>query len=376
MAGKAPLGIGVVGTGAIGIRGALEHLTLPDVGGKVRVTAVCDPFPGRAEAAAKKYGVPAWYREYEALLDDPAVDAVTICSPISLHYEQGMMAIKAGKHVHFNKPMAISVKQADDLIRAAARKRVKIVASPGVMLHPVNQRIRRALLEGKIGRPVWAVTGMSISDYHLKEEFRKGGKDPLANIDPSWYFKKPGGGPMWDVVVYALHLLTGILGPAKRVTALSGQVVKFREFAGRKIRCEMDDNTLLLLDFGKSLFAFVYGTLSGSLTPAVPRMRTVVIFGTDGEIRGHELNGKLLRKKTDHQPHVVGVHKEMKESHVFEDIMQLVDWVRDGKPSIVTAAHARHVIEIIEAGYRAAETGKTVDLKTRFTPLPLDRLAV
>jgi predicted dehydrogenase len=65
-------------------------------------------------------------------------------------------------------------------------------------------------------------------------------------------------------------------------------------------------------------------------------------------------------------PHVVGPHRTMPESHVFEDIMQLVDWVADGTPSRVTAEHARHVIDIIESGYRAAETGTTQTLMTSF----------
>jgi predicted dehydrogenase len=59
----------------------------------------------------------------------------------------------------------------------------------------------------------------------------------------------------------------------------------------------------------------------------------------------------------------------MVESHVFGDIMQLVDWVRDGKVSIVNAQHARHVIEIIEAGYTAAATGQTQNLHTSFKPM-------
>ena len=97
------VGMGVVGTGAIGIRGALTHLTQPDVADRVRVTAVCDPVPGRAEAAARTYGVPSWYLSYEELLADPTVDAVTLCSPIGLHYAQGRQAIEAGKHVHYDK---------------------------------------------------------------------------------------------------------------------------------------------------------------------------------------------------------------------------------------------------------------------------------
>ena len=64
----------------------------------------------------------------------------------------------------------------------------------------------------------------------------------------------------------------------------------------------------------------------------------------------------------------------MRESHVFEDMMQLVDWIRDGTPSIASAEHARHVIDIIEAGYRAAETGETQELRTTFEPLALEAI--
>ena len=63
---------------------------------------------------------------------------------------------------------------------------------------------------------------------------------------------------------------------------------------------------------------------------------------------------------------MVGVHRSMEESHVFEDIMQLVDWIREERSTIVTAEHARHVIEIIEAAYRSARTGNTQTLRTTF----------
>ena len=114
------VGMGVVGAGAIGLRCALSHLSLPDVQDRVRLAAVCDPAPGRAEAAAGKFGVPAWYEEYEPLLADPNVDAVTLCSPIGLHYEQGMAAIEAGKHVHFNKTMATKAAECTEMIDRAA----------------------------------------------------------------------------------------------------------------------------------------------------------------------------------------------------------------------------------------------------------------
>jgi predicted dehydrogenase len=367
---KEPLGIGVVGAGAIGIRGALMHLSLPDVQDRVRLAAVCDPVPGRAKAAAERYNVAAHYETFEKLLEDSAVRAVTICSPIGLHYTQGLAAINAGKHIHFNKTMTTTVDEADSLISRASEMDVRIVASPGQMLHPHNQRIRRAVLEGTLGQVVWAITGTAgVGDYHMNEEFRTG-EDVLTDVNPTWYFKKPGGGPQYDVTVYCLHTLTGILGPARRVTALSGLVIREREYLGEKILCDMDDSTFMLIDFGESLFAFVYGTVTGRLG----QLGQPNIYGTAGAVIGTQFGENELKRPDDHQPNVVGQHANMLESHVFEDMMQLVDWVRDGTPSIADAQHARHVIDIIESGYRAAETGLTQELRTSFEPLPLAAL--
>ncbi len=366
-----PLNYGVVGAGAIGIRAALSHLSLPDVQDRVRLAAVCDPVPGRAKAAAEKYGVPAGYLTYEELLADPNVDAVTLCSPISLHYEQGMQAIAAGKHVHFNKTMTITTAEADRLIDAAATKGVHLVASPGMMLFPHNQRARRLVLEGALGKLAWAISGTSgVGDYHMHEEFRTG-QDILTDVNPSWYFKKPGGGPQYDVTVYCLHILTGIVGPAKRVTAFSGMVIPERDYHGQAIACDIDDNTHLLLDFGDAFFGVVYASPKGGLTEGF----NPNIYGLQGSITGTKFGGLDLKQPDSLPPHVTGKHAQMAEYHVFEDMMQLADWVIDGRPSIAGPEHARHVIEIIEAGYRAAETGATQTLKTTFTPLPLDALA-
>ena len=366
------LGIGVVGAGSIGIRAALEHLCLPDVQDRVWLAAVCDPVPGRAQAAAEKYGVARAYEAYEDLLADPGVEAVTLGSPIGLHYEQGLAAIHAGKHVHFNKTMTTTCAQATHLIEEAAMRDVRLVASPGQMLRPLNRRIRRMLQEGALGRLAWAATGAAFGAYHEHEGVRQG-EDVLSNINPAWYWRQPGGGPMYDMTVYGLHALTGILGPAKAVTAMSGVGLAEREYRGQTYACDAHDNTFLTLDFGDTVFAFVYGALAGTLTP----FGQPCFFGTQGQIIGKDLNGQAIdypgKAEADaagHDnvllPHVVGKHRELGESHVFEDIMQLVDWVREGMPSLCTAEHARHVIEIFEAGYRAAETGRTQALTTTF----------
>lgn len=368
--------MGIVGAGTIAQRGIMPHLAVDDMKDKVKLQSVCDPVPGRAAAMAEKYDMPHSSESYEELLEKGNVDAVSICSPIGLHYEQGMMALEAGKHIHFNKTMTTTVAEANDLIELAEKKGLKIVASPGEVLRPQVQAVRRAIEEGKIGIPVWAIAGAGFGTYHLDEPERQGVGNVPA-IDPSWYFRKPGGGPLYDMSVYAFHGLTTVLGPVKRVSAVSGIVVPERSFGGKTVETEADDNTGILMDFGSGLFAVGFGSAAGSTN----WWFTGTYFGTEGKIEGFELNGEELdypeRALSDEfgggvagaqatLPHVVGEHVGMEEAHVFEDVAQLIDWVRDDIASPVTAQHARHVIDIVESAYRASETGQTQDLVTSF----------
>jgi len=368
--------MGIVGAGTIAQRGILPHLGQDDVRDRVALEAICDPAPGRAEAAAERFGIGFSTTGYEDLLAYGEVDAVSIASPIGLHYAQGKLALEAGKHVHFNKTMTTTAAEATDLIDLAAAKNLRIVASPGEVLRPQVQAVKRAIAEGRIGTPTWAIAGAAFGTYHLDEKERRG-DGALANIDPSWYFRKPGGGPLYDMTVYALHGLTTVLGPALQVTAISGVRIPEREFNGKRVPTDADDNTGILIDFGGGLFAVAYGTAAGGIN----YWFSGTYFGTGGSIAGFDLNGSPLdypeKALSDEHgggvagaqatlPHVVGPHREIDEAHVFEDIMQLVDWIRDGKASPVTAEHARHVIEIIESAYRASDTGQTQALTTTF----------
>jgi predicted dehydrogenase len=368
--------IGVIGVGTLSLRGILPHLAQPDVADRVTIAALADPVIDRARAAADQYGAAA-FASVDELLAQGDVDAVTIVSPIGLHFEHARAALKAGKHVHLNKTMTTTVAEADELIALATAGGLRIVASPGEVLRPHVRRTRELVADGAIGRVTWAICGAAFGRYHEEEPERAGAAG--GAIDPSWYFRKPGGGPMYDMTVYALHELTSVLGPARRVTALSGVRVPERTFLDRTVRTEADDNTVLLVDFGDGLVAVVYGTAAGGPNR---QFAMGIYYGTQGSIDGLLLDGEPYdfegRAETFGAslgdqgaqnrllPHVVGAHREIGEAHVFEDIMQLVDWVRDGRPSPVTAEHARHVVDIIESGFRAAETGGTQDLVTTF----------
>ena len=369
--------VGVVGAGSVAQRGILPHLSQPDLANRLALTAICDPAPGRAHAAAEKFSIPQQFTDYADFLANAAVDVISLATPIGMHYAQGKAAILAGKHVHFNKTMTTTSAQATELIDLAAARGVKIVASPGEMNRPHNQAIKQLIADGAIGELCWAVCGASFGRYHETEIYRQG-NDPLSNVDPSWYYRKPGGGPMYDMTVYALHGLTGILGPAKRVTAMSGVRIPMREFRGQMVACDADDNTLVLIDFGNNVFALAYGTPAG----AVSEDDSGSFFGTKGQIVGLNLNGTPIDyagstiadshaegRWSGNQwilPYVTGSHRDIAEQHVFVDIMQLIAWIDGGPPPIASAQHARHVIEIIEAGFAAATTGQTQTLTTTF----------
>lgn len=365
-----PIRVAVVGAGSIGIRGALEHIVRADQS-RIKLAAVVDNVPGRATAAAAKYGAPQSFEDLDAALREGDFDAVTLGTPISLHYEQGLKCIAAGKHLHFNKTMTTTTAEADDLIAKAEAAGVKLVSSPGQMLRPHLRRIRELVQDGALGQIAWAATGAAFGTYHEKEGVRQG-DDLLSNINPAWYWRKPGGGPLYDMTVYGLHALTGILGSAKRVAAMSGCLLKEREFRGQQFLSDCDDNTGFLLDFGEAAFAFCYGTAAGSLNPF---FGSPTIFGVKGAIIGETFNGQPIDYRGREiqaakgmnaiLPHYNDSHPT-EEFHVFEDLMQLVDLLLDGTPTPSTAEHARHIIEIIEGAYAAAESGLTQTLRTAF----------
>ena len=373
--------LGVVGVGTLSLRGVLPHMTQADVADRVRVTALCDPVIERAKDAAAKFGVPAAYPTLDAMLAADDIDAVTVVSPIGLHFDHCRKALEAGKHVHVNKTMTTTVAEADQLIALAAAKNLRLVASPGEILRPQVTAARKLLREGAIGTLSWAECGAAFGNYHETEPERTAG---TTAIDPSWYFRLPGGGPMYDVTSYSLHQLTAILGPARRVTAMSGIRVPVRFWQGREVKTEADDNTLLLLDFGNAVFAMVYGTAGGRTNP---QFAATTFHGTAGVLDGILLNGKPIAFEKSEEtlgapvsdwevqmrtlPHVTGPHRAIPEGHIFEDMMQFVRWIREGIPTLATAEHARHVIEIIEVGFASAREGRAIDLATTFD-LPVD----
>jgi predicted dehydrogenase len=374
-----PVRAALIGCGSISQRGILPHLALSDAREVMELVAVCDVVGERARETAERFGVPRWYRDANEAAADAAVEAVLIATPIPFHFSNAMAAVEAGKHVYLQKTMTTTVAEADELLQAARRRNVKVVASPGQMLGPVCQRLRQAIGEGIIGLPYWALASTAFTG-HEHEPFRAG-----VPVDPTWYYK-PGGGPVFDMAVYTLHLLTGLLGPAKRVTAMSGIGLKERAWPGGGARVEMDDNTLLLLDFDGcyaavgAQFSPTSRVLGWGFTGIYGSGGTLEITGLAGgtaypgriEVAAAKASagfreGTYTEAVSDSVPAwIAGPHAAMEEAHVWADIRHLADCIRQDREPAAGGEHARHVIEIIERGYRAARTGRTQNLRTTF----------
>ena len=140
------LSVGVIGAGGI----AQSHIGAIEENDNIRLVAVMDVDSERAEAVANRYSAKA-YTTLEPLLDNPAVEAVHVCTPHNLHADQVVAAAQAGKHVIVEKPMALTLADCDRMI-AACEEAGKILMVGQVMrYYPVNRKIKQVIADGEIG---------------------------------------------------------------------------------------------------------------------------------------------------------------------------------------------------------------------------------
>jgi predicted dehydrogenase len=370
---RRPLKIGVLGTGMIATfpYGVMPNLKyIPE---KVELIAVADPMFERAQAAQKEFNVPHAFSSLEEMLDRVDLDAVVNLTPIPVHGATSMTILEAGKHVVSEKPLATTMEEADALVETAAKKGLTFVCSPPDMLEPHYQEVQRLVGEGAIGHIAFA-------------RVRSSHGGPAAGWwphDPSWFYQQ-GSGPLFDMGVYGIHEITGILGPAKRVIGLSGiteptRTVRGGPFKGKKIDVTADDNTIFMLDFGQSTFAMVDGTFNVNAAKS-PKIE---IFGRTGTININEdfqfhtgappievyrldavsdLGGWIVPESWQLQmatERVAQLQRAILVDH-------LVDCVWENRKPVLSAEHARHALEIMIKALESARTGRAVDLTTSF----------
>ena len=350
--------IGLVGCGAIAKVNYMPEITaMPNA----EIVALCDIIPQQAKEYARRWDVPAWYENIDDMLTESDFEVLLDTASIQAHYELNLKALQAGKHLYSQKPFALTVEEATTLIEEARKRGLKMSISPIHMLRPEIQEAKRLIEEGVIGKVAFA----RCSSSHGGPEYFQ-----YRDVDPTWFYE-PGAGPMYDMGVHGLHQVTGLLGPARSVACLSGisekvRTVRTGAFDGLKIEPQVDDNMLLLLDLGEATFAFVDCTFCMKASKS-PYME---IFGSQGTITmSYDREHRLQLFVDDVEKGVRGwieplLHwPEFKHTYCLKDLLEAIE--EDREP-VLSAEHARHVVEIMSKCYLAAREGRTVPLETSF----------
>jgi predicted dehydrogenase len=312
------------------------------------------------------------------MLEQVEIDLVLIATPIPNHFEGAMAAIAAGKHVYVQKAMTTTLAEADALLAARDRAGVKLAAAPGYELCTTTRAMREVVEGGELGHVYIGYT-YTLGFGHEDEPIRAG-TGVLNVIDPSWYYRR-GAGPLPDVTVYALQLITSVLGPVRRLTALANQGASERAWKGRQMQLDVEDNNLVLLEFSHGTLAVAVGAnCHGS--PRIP-WGGMGLYGDRGTLEitdvemmsgypvAFEVNGEERYTTTlAGQPYLHGKHLELEEPHIFVDIMDLADAIREDRAPRANGEQARHVVEIIEKAQIAAHSGKAQEMSSSFTNLP------
>lgn len=351
-----PLRLAFLGCGDVAVRDYLPEL--PRLGDRAELAAVCSRTEIRARAVGEQYDVP-WFTDYRRMLAESDADAVVNLTPIQLHFETTLACLKAAKHVYTEKPVAGSVAETTRLGDTARDAGLTVVCAPCVMLFPQVRAARDLIADGAIG----AITGAQGHGH--------GGVPPWGGYlsDPSPFFA-PGGGPLRDLGVYPLHALTGILGPARRVSAFAtrtsaGFTVSDGPFAGRAVPVEVPDHWRLLLELEAGYLASVDADncVLGSRAPQLE------IFGRDGTIALNLLDVAapidFLRAGRGWESiPVPRTGRESGPDHLL-GIEHLVECARTGNPPVLSLEHARHVVEIMDQAERSAAEGRAMGVASR-----------
>jgi predicted dehydrogenase len=364
------LRLGVLGAGMIVTNhdGLLPNMGL--LAGRAEVVAIASRTLARAQQVAAGFAIPAVYESLELMLASGDVDAVVNLTPIPVHGETNLAILAAGRHVVTDKPLATSMAEADAIVALAAERGLTVVCAPPDLLWPSRRELRRLVVANAVGRPTFA-------------RVRSSHAGPAAYAwpaDPTWFYQE-GSGPLLDMGVYGIQQITGMLGPAKRVSALSGITDRTRRvrggpFDGMEIAVTADDNVLLMLDFGHSTFAVVDATFNvhASLSPHIEifgREGTLALLdgvGPDGFSSVHVFQAYDAQPqwRTADLTGYPGGGKRQEALGRALLVEELVDCLDEGRAPILSAEHARHTLEIMLAAQESARTGVVVELATTF----------
>ena len=348
--------IGMVGVGAIsGIY--LENITKRF--GEIELVAVCDLIRERAEKAQEEYAVPKLYDTMYELFADPEIDIVLNLTRPYEHFGVSIEALKAGKHVYSEKPLAATLEEGRILVKTAQEKGLMLGGAPDTFLGAGIQTCRKLIDDGFIGDPIGAAAFMIC---HGHESWHP---------DPEFYYKH-GGGPMMDMGPYYLTALINLLGGVSSTIGITKSAFRQRTITsephrGEIIEVEVPTYITGILNFDSG----ATGTIFTTFDVHYDTQARLEIYGSKGTLIVPDPNTfggpiRLLRPED-------GGYKEMPLCFDYPEnsrglgLADMAKALQTGRDPRESWKQTLHVLEIMESFRTSSETGRVISIESRYT---------
>ena len=337
------IGIGIIGAGAIGY----EHIQLYRTSEYAEVLGIVTRTEEHAKKCAEKFGIESWYTDYQELLKRDDIQAVSICTPNYLHKQMVVDAAAAGKHILCEKPLAKTIEEVDEMIKAVKDSNV-------ILMNPSHQRFVPVLENVK------SVLDLLGTITFVRHRYAHQGPYThwTAMSEEKWFFdtEKSGGGVLLDLGPHALDLLDWFFG---EVEVVQGALLNTFEKPTKN-----EDTAVLLLKFKSGILAELATSWVSN-----PKANEVEIYGTNGAIKmdlWERFTIEFLPKKLKRNKRI----KELSFDGLIEQAAVMkrnmmhyfIDCVRNKKKPEMDAELGKRILKVILAGYEAARTNVPVFL--------------
>lgn len=350
MAPKGKVKVGIIGSQFEADIHADSFKILPD---EAEVVAVASPTPGHAEQFAQRKGIPAWYGDYREMLKDPEIEMVTITAPNRLHCQMTVDIANAGKHVVCEKPLCMTLEEADIMIETCKKQGVLFFYAEELYFTPKYVKAKEMADQGAFGKV-----------YLVKQSEKHFG--PHA----SWFWdvEQSGGGVFMDMGCHGAAFVYWFLDrpKLKSVTCQMGTYVHTDKTRG-------EDNSICILEFENG----AVGLIEDSWARRGGMDDRIEVYGSHGVTYGNLHMGNALETYSENgygyavekAPTTKGwtypVFDELYNYGFPQEMQHFARCVRGKETPIVTGEDGRWVQEVLVAGYQSAGLGARVDMPFR-----------